>query len=81
MNGRVTASGALDRLQKGPMTIGVAASNDVFRYYKSGILYSSNLCPTRLLDHSVLLVGYAVEPVNTVSMTTCRAALTKELNL
>ena len=80
MNGRVTALGALERLQKGPMTIGVAASNDVFRYYKSGILYSSNLCPTSL-DHSVLLVGYAVEPVTTVSKTTCRAALTKELNL
>ena len=52
INGKVTATTALARLQLGPLSIGVSANNDVFRYYKSGILYSGNLCPTNL-NHAV----------------------------
>ena len=45
-----------DELQKGPMSIAVAAGNDCWRYYQSGILSADNNCPTGL-DHGVAIVG------------------------
>ena len=38
------------------MSIAVAAGNDCWRYYKSGILSEENNCPTGL-DHGVAIVG------------------------
>ena len=43
-------------LQNGPMSIAVAAGNDCWRYYESGILSEENNCPT-WIDHSVVIVG------------------------
>ena len=45
-----------DALQQGPMSIAVAAGNDCWRYYESGILSEENNCPTGL-DHGVVVVG------------------------
>ena len=44
-------------LQKGPMSAAVAAGNDCWRYYESGILSKENNCPTKI-DHNVVIVGY-----------------------
>jgi len=46
-------------LDNGPVGITVAAGNNYFRYYSSGILDSTN-CPTRV-DHVITAVGYGVE--------------------
>ena len=43
-------------LQNGPMSIAVAAGNDCWRYYESGILSEENNCPTGL-DHGVVIIG------------------------
>jgi len=52
----VNASEMKDELQKGPMSIAVAAGNDCWRYYESGILSEENNCPTGL-DHGVAIIG------------------------
>ena len=57
VHGAVTSATALTRLLQGPLAIALSAGNNVWRYYRSGILTSANLCPTRL-DHGVLLVGH-----------------------
>lgn len=42
----------------GPVTIGVEANNDCWRYYESGILTSETECAkSALLDHAVVIVG------------------------
>lgn len=45
-----------NELQKGPMSIAVAAGNDCWRYYESGILSEDNNCPGGL-DHGVVIIG------------------------
>ena len=60
----------------------VAAGNDCWRYYKSGVLSSANGCPTRL-DHAVLAVGLATETVTIpgekgTTTKTCRRAKRRE---
>ena len=45
-----------DRIQQGPLSIGVSAGNDCWQFYESGILSSANNCPTSL-DHGVVVVG------------------------
>ena len=44
------------KLQDGPLSIAVAAGNECWRYYESGILSAANNCPTNL-DHGVVIVG------------------------
>ena len=51
---------ALEKLKTSPLTIAIAAGSP-FRFYKSGILTSADLCPDFYLDHAVIIVGYAVE--------------------
>jgi len=46
-------------LQKGPVTIALAANSSAFQLYKSGILTSTS-CGT-VMDHAVTLVGYGTE--------------------
>ena len=43
-------------LQNGPASIAVAAGNDCWRFYESGVLTEDNNCPTAL-DHGVVVVG------------------------
>jgi cathepsin L len=43
-----------------PVNVAVAAGNDVFRNYKSGIVTEEDGCPTRV-DHAILAVGYGYE--------------------
>ena len=40
----------------GPVSIGVNADNDCWRFYSGGILSSANNCPTEI-DHLVVVVG------------------------
>jgi len=44
----------------GPVNVAVAAGNDVFRNYSSGIVSAADGCPTRV-DHAILAVGYGTE--------------------
>jgi len=40
--------------------VAVAAGNNVFMNYTSGIITKSDHCPTRI-DHAIVAVGYGVE--------------------
>ena len=51
------------KIQSGPMSIAVAAGNNCWRYYESGILSKDNNCPTDL-DHGVVVVGLNAQPEN-----------------
>ena len=42
-----------------PLSIGINASSDVFRYYSSGVLTTSDGCPTSSINHVVVIVGYS----------------------
>jgi hypothetical protein len=53
---KVAVDDMKSELQNGPMSIAVAAGNDCWRYYKSGILSEENNCPGGL-DHGVVIVG------------------------
>ena len=53
---KVAAGDMKSELQNGPMSIAVAAGNDCWRYYKTGILSKDNNCPGGL-DHGVVIVG------------------------
>ena len=44
-----------------PVSLGVAASSNVFMYYRSGII-SSSTCGTSV-NHAVLAVGYGTDTV------------------
>ncbi|XP_028968920.1 cathepsin L [Galendromus occidentalis] len=44
----------------GPISVGIDASKDSFRFYKEGI-YDESSCSTSQLDHGVLVVGYGSE--------------------
>ncbi|CAG5124515.1 unnamed protein product [Candidula unifasciata] len=57
--------GSEDALQKavaeiGPVSVGIDASGDDFRFYAGGI-YNPSCCSTTELDHAVLAVGYGNE--------------------
>jgi len=43
-----------------PVNVAVAAGNNVFRNYSSGIISSDSGCPTEI-DHAIVAVGYGVE--------------------
>lgn len=49
----------LTAIQKGPVSIAVAANSSIFMFYKGGILNSTS-CGTGL-NHAVLLVGYGTD--------------------
>lgn len=48
------------RLEEGPVSVAVAAGNNVFRNYTSGIVTEADGCPTNL-DHAIQAVGYGYE--------------------
>ena len=47
-------------LELGPVNVAVAAGNDVFRNYTSGIITAADGCPTSI-DHAIVAVGYGYE--------------------
>ena len=47
-------------IQITPVNVAVAAGNNVFRNYKSGIVTEADGCPTRI-DHAIVAVGYGYE--------------------
>jgi len=49
----------LAAVAKNPVSVAIQADNDVFRYYKSGVLDSEE-CGTAL-NHGVLVVGYGTD--------------------
>lgn len=57
--GRISYSieNVYNKLALGPVSVALAAGNNVFRYYKDGVLSLADNCPTRL-DHAVALVAY-----------------------
>ena len=44
-------------IENGPVSVAVAAGNDVFRNYSSGVVTEADGCPTRL-DHAIQAVGW-----------------------
>merc|ERR1719495_957596 len=44
----------------GPVSVGIDASSSTFRFYKSGVYYSS-WCSATDLNHGVLVAGYGTE--------------------
>ena len=54
------ADANLARLAQQPVNVAVAAGNNVFMNYQSGIITSRDHCPTRI-DHAIVAVGYGVE--------------------
>ena len=50
----------LHRIQVQPANVAVAAGNNVFQGYSSGIIDASLGCPTKI-DHAVVAVGWGVE--------------------
>lgn len=74
------AADILDRLQQGPLSIGIQGENTYFYNYESGIL-NADVCPVTQIDHAVVVVGYSpgsgesTEPVTeivTYTKTRCR---------
>ena len=47
-------------IEIGPVNVAVAAGNDIFRNYQSGIVTEADGCPTRV-DHAIVAVGYGYE--------------------
>ena len=47
-------------IEIGPVNVAVAAGNDVFRNYSSGVVTEADGCPTRV-DHAIVAVGYGTE--------------------
>jgi C1A family cysteine protease len=47
-------------IEIGPCSVAVAAGNDVFMNYSSGIVTADEGCPTKI-DHAILAVGYGYE--------------------
>lgn len=50
----------LARLQQQPVNVAVAAGNNVFMNYKSGIISTTSGCPTQI-DHAIVAVGWGEE--------------------
>ena len=50
----------LHRIQVQPANVAVAAGNNVFQGYSSGIIDASMGCPTQI-DHAIVAVGWGVE--------------------
>lgn len=74
------ADAIIERLQTGPVSIGIQGENQYFYSYSSGILDAS-VCPVTQIDHAVAVVGYspgsgesteAVTEVVTYTQTKCR---------
>ena len=53
-------SANLAALAQQPVNVAVAAGNNVFLSYQSGIISANSGCPTQI-DHAILAVGYGVE--------------------
>lgn len=49
-----------DAVKLGPVSVAVEADQQVFQFYKSGVVKASAGCGTKL-DHGVLAVGYGTE--------------------
>lgn len=47
-------------IEIGPVNVAVAAGNDIFRNYSSGIITEADGCPTNI-DHAIVAVGYGYE--------------------
>lgn len=74
------AADIMDRLQTGPLSIGIQGENTYFYNYSSGILTETE-CPVTQIDHAVVVVGYspgsgesteAVTEIVTYTQTRCR---------
>ena len=50
----------LARLDQQPVNVAVAAGNNVFMNYQSGIITADLGCPTKI-DHAIVAVGWGVE--------------------
>ena len=48
------------RIEQGPVSVAVAAGNNVFRNYSSGIVTEADNCPTTI-DHAIQAVGWGYE--------------------
>lgn len=48
-------------MKKGPTAISVAAGNNYFRFYSSGVLNAPE-CATFGLDHAIAIVGFGTDP-------------------
>lgn len=46
----------MQRIQEGPLAVGVSALNDCWRWYSDGVLSSAHNCPTNT-DHVAAIVG------------------------
>ena len=45
------------KLAEAPISVALAAGNNVWRYYSGGLVTTSSGCPTQL-DHAVVLVAF-----------------------
>ena len=45
---------------QGPVNVAVAAGNDVFRNYSSGVITMNDGCPTEV-DHGIVAVGWGID--------------------
>jgi len=50
----------LNQIYKQPVNVAVAAGNNVFRNFSSGIVTINDGCPTDI-DHAIVAVGYGVD--------------------
>ena len=49
-----------EKLLDGPLTAAVAAGNNCWRYYKSGVIDAEMNCP-KTIDHAVVIVGHGYD--------------------
>ena len=76
-----TIGDVVDKLNEGPMMVGVSADNNAFRYYDGGIMVEGgdDTCPYGArIDHSIALVGYGIDTITREvggsTTTSCRRA-------
>jgi len=50
----------LARIYQQPVNVAVAAGNNTFRNYSSGVVTKSDHCP-KSIDHAIVAVGWGVE--------------------
>lgn len=58
---KFSLSQTLEAAKLGPVGISVAAGNDIFRFYKSGVLNNAK-CAEYGLDHAIAIVGFGTDP-------------------